>query len=113
MKIFLTLLTCILFVSGCKPSEKNLISIGESVVRDSLNDPDSAKFNSQYYKYGDNGAYICGDVNYKNSFGGYDGKRKYYVYIEVVDGKLISHGTVTIIKETDKALSEVYKSLCK
>lgn len=67
-------LACLFFISACKPSDNYVISLGENLVKDKLIDPDSAKFNSFFHKSGDLYGYVCGDVNSKNTFGGYTGK---------------------------------------
>lgn len=43
-------------------------------VSNSLKDPDSAKFRSVKVKWGN----VCGEVNAKNSYGGYVGYRRFY-----------------------------------
>lgn len=48
--------------------------MGESLVKDTLKDPDSAKFDSFFRDFGENSGYVCGYVNAKNSYGAYTGK---------------------------------------
>ena len=43
MRKFLSILACSLIIVGCSPSEKDFIDMGESLVKDTLKDPDSAK----------------------------------------------------------------------
>ena len=71
------------------------------------------KFNAEYFKYGDNAAYVCGDVTYKKNNDGTSYRNKFYVYVEIIDGKLTSNGSAVVIKEDDKAFLEVYKTLCR
>ena len=106
-------LACLFFISACKPSDNYVIPLGENLVKDKLIDPDSAKFNSFFHKSGDLYGYVCGDVNSKNTFGGYTGKKPYFVYLEVVDGKVKSHGTVTIVNDHDPSSMEKYKLFCQ
>lgn len=113
MKKLLIMIVCVFLVAACKPSEKDFISIGESVVRGSLKDPDSAKFESFYHKVGDNDGYVCGYVNAKNSYGGYTGKKEYFVYIDTEDGKLKSNGAVNIANDADNKTLEKYKLFCQ
>ena len=47
----------------------------KDLVRSALKDPDSAKFGNITYTKG----VICGNVNSKNSFGGYGGMREFMV----------------------------------
>ncbi|CBJ81184.1 hypothetical protein XBJ1_2058 [Xenorhabdus bovienii SS-2004] len=104
---------CGLLLSACKPTEKDFINIGESLVRDSLNDPDSAKFDSFYHSSdkiftpigrpsGELDGYVCGRVNTKNTYGGYTGGKPYYVHIETKDGKLKKHGPIVIVSDDDQ-----------
>ena len=104
---------CLFFVCACKPSDNHVISLGESLVKDNLTDPDSAKFNSFFHKSGDLYGYVCGDVNSKNTFGGYTGKKPYFVYLEVADGKVKNHGAVTIVNDNDPGGMEKYKLFCQ
>ena len=51
---------------------------GKVSVREKLKDPDSAKFQNLYFHKGkDNIPMTCGEVNSKNSFGGYGGFQKF------------------------------------
>ncbi|KJY06191.1 hypothetical protein Mm0Y_00037 [Morganella morganii] len=46
--------------------------------------------------------HVCGTVNSKNSYGGYVGKKKYVVYIEV-DGNELKHSSpVKIVQDDDQ-----------
>lgn len=104
---------CGLALVGCKPSDKDFIKIGEDLVRDSLKDPDSAKLESSFHSSGENDGYVCGLVNAKNSYGGYTGKKPYYVYIDTEDGKLKNHGAVVIANDDDQAALEKYRLFCQ
>lgn len=104
---------CLFLISACKPSEKDFISIGEGIVKDSLKDPESAKFSSFFHASSENEGYVCGDVNAKNSYGGYTGKKPYFIYIETNDGKLTNHGPVTIVADDDKKGLEKYQLFCQ
>ncbi|MGQ7088777.1 hypothetical protein ACUOBA_07390 [Escherichia coli] len=101
MRKFLSILACSLIIVGCSPSEKDFIEMGESLVRDTLKDPDSAKFESYFRDFGEDAGYVCGYVNAKNSYGAYTGKKPYYVRIEVKDGKVDNHGPIIIISDQD------------
>ncbi|WP_340618463.1 hypothetical protein [Xenorhabdus entomophaga] len=98
---------------ACKPTEKDFINIGESIVRDNLKDPDSAKFDSFYPSPDESDGYVCGMVNAKNTYGGYTGKKPYYVYIETKGGKLKHHGPVVIVDDDDQAGLGNFRLLCK
>src|SRR6266536_2328260 len=84
-----------LVLVGCGPSESSIISSMQQKVLARLKDPDSARFrNIKYHKrqtensegakqtlYG-----ICGEVNAKNSMGGYIGFRGFIAF-QAVDGE--------------------------
>lgn len=97
----------IFVLTACAPSESDYIALGEKLIRDSLKDPDSAKFDSFFHRSSDSSGYVCGSVNAKNSYGAYSGKSPYYVYIEVEGRKLKSHGPVSIISDSNE--KEMYK----
>ncbi|MGJ0639442.1 hypothetical protein [Xenorhabdus bovienii] len=112
MDRILIVVICALSLAACKPTEKDFINIGESLVRDNLKDPDSAKFDSFYHSSGESDGYVCGLINSKNSYGGYIGKKPYYVYIETKDGKLENHGPIVIANDDDQAVLENFRLLC-
>jgi len=68
---------------------------GKSAVKEILKDPESAKFKNVYFFRGDDGVPVtCGEVNSRNSFGGYAGFERFvsggyphltYVETQVVD----------------------------
>lgn len=70
---FCICLASVLFVSGCD-SETGRV---EELVRSQLKDPDSAKFREITKKA--DGQYFCGEVNAKNSMGGYTGYQPFVV----------------------------------
>ncbi|OKO99494.1 hypothetical protein [Xenorhabdus eapokensis] len=113
MSRILIVVICGLSLVACKPTEKDFINIGESLVRNSLKDPDSAKFDSFYRPSGESDGYVCGMVNAKNSYGGYIGKKTYYVYIETKDGKLKHHGPIVIENDDDQAVLDNFRLLCQ
>ena len=102
-----------IFLSACKPSDDDMIKFGESLVRQTLKDPDSAKFNSFYRQFGDGVGYVCGIVNAKNSYGGYVGNRNYYVHLTVKNGKVIDSSPVKIIDDKDDKGENNFKSICQ
>jgi len=73
-----------------------------------LKDSDSAKFrNDKKYKSGTNGSIIvCGEVNSKNSYGGFTGFSRYYVNSESEKFK------VSIETDSDKMFSTFWGIAC-
>lgn len=66
-------------------NEKALIEKSKKQVLNQLKDPDSAKFRNVFAK---DKTLVCGEVNAKNSYGGYNGFTFFYSHISAVDGKL-------------------------
>lgn len=65
-------LTFAMLVAGCGNGFKS--SVQEAVKRE-LRDPDSARFNSDYYN--ETRRIACGSVNARNEFGGFGGFRQW------------------------------------
>jgi len=109
------LLFCVIIfaVAGCKQSDKEMINTGESVVRDSLKNPASARFASFYKASGQGRGYVCGKVNAKDERGTYTGSKPYYVYIETEQGKLTTHSPAVIVKPGDAAEMSKYSLFCQ
>ncbi|EBB1131587.1 TPA_asm: hypothetical protein GNB63_001503 [Salmonella enterica subsp. enterica serovar 6,7,14:g,m[p],s:[1,2,7]] len=71
------------FSSHARPltdSEKQAV---ESSVKEHLKDPDSAKFYHGDFPYPDSSYVYCGQVNAKNSYGGYAGKQLFSNFVAV------------------------------
>lgn len=103
-------LTMCALLAACGESEAqkearinaNLKILGEKYVKAKLKDPDSAQFQNQFI--GIKGA-PCGEVNSKNSFGGYTGFKRY-----------ISVGDAMTVLESDMGPSEFdssWRQICK
>lgn len=58
------------------PVKPDPVVVAHERIRDALKDPESARFKGDFA--GKDGA-ICGYVNSKNSYGGYDGFQRYIV----------------------------------
>jgi len=61
-----------------KPS-KSVENMVKSAIRDGLKDPASAQFTEMYTFMSGGSRHTCGYVNAKNSFGGYTGKKPFFV----------------------------------
>ena len=84
--IFLSVLIYSVALAGCgnnkEMSQRNKellwIEKGKDAVRLKLKDADSAEFRNVYFKRGSDGVPVaCGEVNSKNSFGGYSGYQQF------------------------------------
>ena len=58
--------------------DEELIKLAQDDIMEELIDPDSANFRNEKIIRNDNGLYVCGEVNAKNSFGGYVGFKPYF-----------------------------------
>ncbi len=79
-------LSVILF--GCGNSEGNDIKSAQAAVSQKLKDPGSAQYGKAFVAPASESSetyanlrYVCGDVNAKNSFGGYTGATRYKVLL--------------------------------
>lgn len=90
MKKYL-LLASVVFIAGCESvsttpiqSAPNFQRIAEDAVRESMKDPESVRFKDTYqaYQLSNGDVAVCGEVNGKNSYGGYTGYTPYYVRIK-------------------------------
>lgn len=73
-----------MFVTGiaaaAEPPQQSDVDAALAVVRDSLKDPDSAKFRRlQAYRASNGTVRVCGELNAKNSYGGYNGFTRFAV----------------------------------
>ena len=58
--------------------EKELIEQAKTQIRDSLRDPDSAKFRNMRWETKESLVLLCGEVNAKNAFGAYAGYEPFH-----------------------------------
>ncbi len=81
------------------------MDLGKQAVKKQLHDPSSAKFRNVYFNKGSDGIPMtCGEVNSKNSFGGYGGYQKF-----VSAGK----PELTFLEEQVTDFSTIWIRLCK
>lgn len=60
------------------PKKIGWMDRGMESVKNKIKDPDSARFRSVYFHQGTDGIPVtCGEVNSKNSFGGYTGYQRF------------------------------------
>jgi hypothetical protein len=60
------------------PLDKTLfIAAQEERIRASLRDPDSARFRNESIRTKGEGGTLCGQINFKNSTGGYEGFQRF------------------------------------
>lgn len=57
---------------------EEIIKLAQEGVIEELKDPDSANFRNEKVIQNETGMYVCGEVNAKNSYGGYVGFMPYF-----------------------------------
>jgi len=83
-------------------SYSDAVWIGKTAVRSVLKDSDSAEFRSIEYVKNADGGFVCGEVNSKNSFGGFSGWQHF-----------ISAGTQTVyLEEQVSDFRNVWRDVC-
>ncbi|CZV43673.1 hypothetical protein RVN05_12725 [Salmonella enterica subsp. enterica serovar Thompson] len=97
MKWSFALVSCLLVLTGCKPSADKAIELAKNEIASNMKDPDSAKFRyMRFIEAGKNndtiGGFVCGNVNAKNSYGAYAGFSPFYVAIRMKSKGIFSKG---------------------
>ncbi|EEE0487573.1 hypothetical protein B1955_004785 [Salmonella enterica subsp. enterica] len=91
------MVSCLLVLTGCKPSADKAIELAKNEIASNMKDPDSAKFRyMRFIEAGKNndtiGGFVCGNVNAKNSYGAYAGFSPFYVAIRMKSKGIFSKG---------------------
>jgi hypothetical protein len=84
MTRILVVLLAVTTLSACQPTP---VDHANKLVKPALKDPDSAQFRGVFVSGNKLFWHVCGEVNSKNSFGGYTGFQRFMVD---GDGKLVS-----------------------
>lgn len=91
---------------GQAPSGPDMYAIkpaAESVVKEGLKDPESARFQGEYLARDRSGDLeLCGEVDAKNSFGGYVGFRRFVV--SIVGGEAIAPALMDPVGDLDGSI---------
>ena len=74
------------------PLSPQMISAAEQAIADTLKDPLAAQFRSVTGYAAPNGVAVCGQVNGKNSYGGYVGFKRFYVLLHDNGGTYATSG---------------------
>jgi len=88
MKRLFCVAAAVLFIAGCKPSDSQVIKVGQAKLVEDLKDPESAQFKGMFFHPDAKNSgsvasgYVCGEINGKNSFGGYVGFKRVYVHVK-------------------------------
>jgi hypothetical protein len=95
------------------------IELSKEAVREKLKDPDSANFRSFSIHRGeeptDGAFYICGEVNAKNSYGGYAGFERFLVLFFYYPERKVGFAGTTVLWNNDgdqQAMADLYYARC-
>lgn len=91
---------------GATPSaqskDANWVAYNQGLIRSLLKDPSSAAFRNTFVSRATGSPMVCGEVNAKNSFGGYVGYKRF-----------IAGGSTIQLLESDMAPGEMNKTWAK
>ncbi|MDJ0087717.1 hypothetical protein [Pantoea allii] len=85
---YLVLVLSVALLTGCKPSDDQMLRVGKDALSQALKDPSSAQFRSMHFVPDPNqsdsvaSGFVCGELNGKNSFGAYVGFKRVYIHVE-------------------------------
>ena len=107
MKKLILIVAALVLLSGCGETfMDSTFSRDKESVLDRLKDPESARFRQTYYVKTEGGEYlICGEVNSKNSYGGYGTYKDFLSFY----GKYVRFGLSKIYKNNAEDLLECYR----
>ncbi|KGA39402.1 hypothetical protein KU75_22885 [Pectobacterium odoriferum] len=107
MKKIALLLLPTLILSGCKPSESEIIDFGMNEVRSSIKDPSRVVFDAFYIGSDEKSGHVCGKIGGK---GFADEYKYFYVHIEMEKDNSLKGDSVFFVK--DKKTKENYEIIC-
>lgn len=84
--------------------DESLMESTKQTVADTLKDPSSAQFKSVVVYNGGKQRTVCGEVNGKNSYGGYVGFKKFYKY---------ENSPNVVVKKGDAIMDQLIDLVCK
>jgi len=91
-------------LDAAKAHDEAVIVAAKEIVANGLKDPDSAQFRNIFVRQGKSKRVTCGEVNAKNSYGGYTGYRTF----SVLEGD-----SKALIKQGDPVMDPFIDSVCK
>lgn len=104
MKLFFALGLAVFVFPAYAQDSQLLIEATQKSIADSFKDPDSAKFRNVTVLDAGKTKAICGEVNAKNSYGGYVGFRSFYKYEDSPN---------VVIKRGDPIMDKLVDLVCK
>ncbi|MFH3521913.1 hypothetical protein ABK937_15315 [Klebsiella pneumoniae] len=104
MKMVMVIISSLLFLTACKPTEEKAIELAKSEISHDMKDPLSTQFRDVVsIKVGekDDGSIamlVCGEVNSKNSFGAYAGYSPFVIALTMKSKGFFSSGVVYAVE---------------
>lgn len=116
-KICIVILACFLLTS-CNGQTGEAIDFGKGKIMESLLDPNGAIFHDVIFSPDNDNSesklsgYICGKLNAKNSFGGYQGDTLFYIYVESAPYGF-DNGEPALLSDSNIENLKRYERYCK
>lgn len=94
-------------------SWKKRVYLAEDIVIDSIDSKASNIVFDSFYKYvGENDGYVCGRINWIDSYSQKEVDNYYYIYMSFLDGKVSSHSNPMIFNAVQEYPMKKYKMFC-
>jgi hypothetical protein len=103
-KLLITCSLSILALTAHADDKQALIDLTTQAVAQTLKDPAAAQFRNVSILDGGKTRIVCGEVNGKNSYGGYVGFRKFFIYENSLE---------VLIKKGDLIMDQLVDLACK
>ncbi len=94
----------LLVAASAHADDQQQIELAKQIAVHDLKDPDSAQFRDLVARNTGKDYAVCGEINAKNSYGGYVGYRQFYV---LVGAKSV------VIKRGDQIMDQLVDLVCK
>lgn len=104
MKQILAFGILLLAFSAHAEDDQVLIEAAKKTVVNKFKDPESAQFRNLSVRDQGKSRAVCGEVNAKNSYGGYVGFKKFYV---------LGDSPNAVIKSGDRIMDPIVDAVCK
>lgn len=104
MKMVMVIISSLLFLTACKPTEEKAIELAKSEISHDMKDPLSTQFRDVVSKKvgekddGSIAMLVCGEVNSKNSFGAYSGYSPFVIALTMKSKGFFSSGVVYTVE---------------
>jgi hypothetical protein len=103
-KLLLACSLSILAFAAHADEGQSLTSLATQAVAQTRKDPEAAQFRNVAIRDGGKTRIVCGEVNGKNSYGGYVGFRKFFVYEDSLN---------VLVKKGDPIMDQLVDLACK